>query len=114
MKIQITYRDKILSQNILIAESLFDRLIGLMFSEKLVGSDGLMLDPCRSIHTFFMRYSLDIIFLSSENQIIKIIRNMKPWRMTWIYFRANKTLELPAGKFPFDLKEGDILEVNNV
>lgn len=114
MKIQISYGEKILSHNILIAESLVDRLIGLMFREKLIGSDGLLLDPCRSIHTFFMRYSLDIIFLSSDDRIVKIIRNLKPWRMTWIYFRANKTLELPAGKFPVELQEGDYLVVKNV
>ena len=114
MKIQINYGDKILSKDILIAETLVDRLIGLMFREKLLGADGLMLNPCRAIHTFFMRYSLDIVFLSSDNRIIKIIRDMKPWRMSWIYFRANKTLELPAGKLPSDLKEGDFLEVRDV
>ena len=114
MKIQISYGDKIISKNILIAETLVDRLIGLMFREKLVGSDGLLLNPCRSIHTFFMRYNLDIVFISSNNKVIKIIRDIKPWRMTWIYFRANKTLELPSGKLPMDLKEGDLLEVKDV
>lgn len=114
MKIQISYGEKILSKDILIAETLVDRLIGLMFREKIVGAEGLLLNPCRSIHTFFMRYDLDIVFLSRDNKIIKIIRNLKPWRMTWIYFRANKTLELPAGKLPSELKEGDILEVKNV
>ncbi|MBA2403929.1 MAG: DUF192 domain-containing protein [Bdellovibrionales bacterium] len=114
MKVQINYGSKTLSKDILIAESLIDRLIGLMFREKLVGAEGLLIDPCRSIHTCFMRYSLDIVFLSSENKIIKIIRGIRPWRITWIYFRANKTLELPAGKLPSDLKEGDILEVKNV
>jgi uncharacterized membrane protein (UPF0127 family) len=114
VKIQISYGDKVLSKDILIAESIIDRLIGLMFREKIIGAEGLLIDPCRSIHTFFMRYSLDIIFLNSEYRIIKIIRDMKPWRMTWIYFRANKTLELPAGKFPAELKEGDILVVKNV
>jgi uncharacterized membrane protein (UPF0127 family) len=114
VKIQISYGDKIISNDILIAETLVDRLIGLMFREKLVGADGLLLNPCRSIHTFFMRYNLDIVFLNSDNKIIKIIRDIKPWRMTWIYFRANKTLELPSGKLPFELKEGDVLEVKNV
>ena len=114
MKIQISYGEKIISNNILIAETLVDRLIGLMFREKLVGSDGLLLNPCRSIHTFFMRYNLDIVFISSNNKVIKIIRDIKPWRMTWIYFRENKTLELPSGKLPMDLKEGDLLEVKDV
>ncbi len=114
MKIQISYSDKILSNDILIAESMVDRMIGLMFKKKMTGYEGLMITPCRSIHTFFMRYSLDIVFLSSDNRIVKIIRDLKPWRLTWIYIRAKKTLELPAGKFPVELREGDFLVVKNV
>ncbi len=114
MKVQIIYKNKVLSTDILMAESLISRLIGLMFKQRLEGADGLLIDPCRSIHTFFMRYSLDIVFISKDNKIIKIIRDMKPWRVTWIYFRASKTLELPAGNLPVDLKEGDSLEIRDV
>lgn len=114
MKLKISYQGKLLSSNIKLAESFGDRLIGLMFGEKPNDADGLMIDPCRSIHTCFMKYSLDVVFISSKNQVIKIIRDIRPWRMTWIYFRANKTLELPAGKLPSDLKEGEFLEIVNV
>ena len=114
MKVQISYGDKILSKDILLADTLLARLIGLMFKPKLVGAEGLLIQPCNSIHTFFMRYSLDIVFLSRDNRIVKILRDVRPWRMTWIYFRASQTLELPAGKLPSDLKEGDKLEVKNV
>lgn len=114
MKVQISYRDKIISKDILIADTLVTRLIGLMFRKNLLGAEGLLLNPCNSIHTFFMRYNLDIVFISSENRVVKIIRGIKPWRMTWIYLRAKKTLELPAGKLPKDLEEGDFLEVKNV
>ena len=114
MKVQIKYGQKTLSNDILVAESMGDRLVGLMFKEKLSGADGLLISPCNSIHTFFMRYSLDIVFLSSENKVIKILRDLKPRRMTWMYFSARKTLELPAGKLPTDIKEGDVLEVTDV
>jgi uncharacterized membrane protein (UPF0127 family) len=114
VKVQVSHQNKILSKNILLAETFLSRLIGLMFKEKLVDADGLLIDPCRSIHTFFMKYSLDIVFLSEENKVIKIIRHMKPWRLSWIYFRAIKTLELPAGQLPSDVKEGDFLEVKSV
>jgi hypothetical protein len=114
VKVQVSHQNKILSKNILLAETFLSRLIGLMFKEKLVDADGLLIDPCRSIHTFFMKYSLDIVFLSEENKVIKIIRHMKPWRLSWIYFRAIKTLELPAGQLPSYIKEGDFLEVKSV
>lgn len=114
MKVCVKYKTKLLSGDILVADRFVDRLIGLMFKKQLVGAEGLLIDPCRSIHTFFMRYPLDIVFISSKNQVIKIIRDMKPWRMTWIYFRAHKTLELPAGKLPLDLERGDFLEIYHV
>lgn len=102
-----------ISDNILVADNAITRIVGLMFRKKPIG-DGLLLDPCNSIHTFFMRYSLDVVFLNKENRAVKIIRNLPPWRMTWIYFKAKKTLELPAGQLPTSLKEGDQFEVTYV
>lgn len=102
-----------ISDNILVADNIITRLIGLMFRKRPL-AEGLLLEPCNSIHTFFMRYSLDVVFLNRENRAVKIIRNLQPWRMTWIYFKANKTLELPAGNLPASLKEGDLLEVEYV
>ena len=114
MKIQISYNNKVISNDILVADNAITRMIGLMFKKKLIGADGLWIDPAPSIHTFFMRYSLDIVFVNSKKQVIKIIREMKPWRMTRYYFTARQVLEMPAGKLPVDLKVGDVLEVKNV
>ncbi len=115
MKICIKYQGRVIADNILLAESFFDRLVGLMFrSSPPHQSQGLLIDPCNSIHTFFMRYALDVVFLNSENKVVKIIRDLRPWRITWLYWRAVKTLELRAGQFPTEIKEGDFLEVTNV
>lgn len=113
MKIKISHNKKIISNNILVADSPLTRVIGLMFRKK-PSADGLMIQPCNSIHTFFMRYPLDVIFIGRDNKVIKVIRDLKPWRMTWIYFKAYKTLELPAGNLSPEIKEGDILEVESV
>lgn len=114
MKVQVSHQNNVISSNIELASTMASRLIGLMFRKAPRNSDGLLLHPCNSIHTFFMRYSLDIVFLSKKNEVVKVIRNLKPWRMTFIYFKANKTLELPAGKLPLGIKEGDFLEVTYV
>ncbi|MFA7612994.1 MAG: DUF192 domain-containing protein [Candidatus Caldatribacteriota bacterium] len=113
--LRISVNDKCISEKILVADNMLSRIIGLMFrASPPQEAEGLLLDPCNSIHTCFMRYPLDVAFLNSQNKVIKIIRNLKPWRMTWIYFKASKTLEMPAGKLPMELKEGDILEVEVV
>ena len=94
-----------------VAESFFSRLIGLMFKEKMDGFDGLLIKKCNSIHTFFMRYPLDILFLDKEMKVVRVYRNLLPWRMTRVVWKAVQVLELKAGTLPSDIKIGDRLEV---
>ena len=96
------------------ANDFFARLKGLMFSRDLPDCDGLLITSCNSIHTFFMNYSLDIIFLDRNLKVIKILRNFKPWKMSWIYFRASQVLEMKAGSLNLELTEGDMLEAIDV
>jgi uncharacterized membrane protein (UPF0127 family) len=115
MKVQIRYKEKVLADEILWATGFYSRLIGLMFRESPPNhSQGLLLEPCNSIHTCFMRYPLDVVFLSRDNMVVKVIYGMRPWRLSWIYFKANKTLEMPAGRLVPEIKEGDYLEVHHV
>ncbi len=113
MKVEVLHGGRLVSGDIRIADNPLSRIVGLMFREVPEG-DGLLLDPCNSIHTFFMRYSLDVVFLSKTNEVVKVIRNLPPWRVTKIYFYARRTLEVPAGKLPDGIKEGDQLEVRYV
>lgn len=95
----------------ILAETFFDRAKGLMFGDTLpLGSDGMIINPCNSIHTFFMKFNLHIIFLNSENKVVKVIKNLPPWRITRIYFSAKKVLEIKSEK-NINLSEGDVLEV---
>jgi uncharacterized protein len=115
MKLAIRYRGEPLVSDVLLATSFWDRLIGLMFRNRPPqNSQGLMIDPCNSIHTCFMKYPLDVIFLDASNRIIKVIYDLKPWRFTWIYFKARKTLEIPSGLIVRGLEIGEELEVLNV
>ena len=103
--------DYILAKNAKEAISFSERAIGLMFKDKMENFDGLLIKPCRSIHTFFMKYPIDVIFLSSDNRVVKIIQNMRPWRMSSIYFRSAKVLELMGGTVKNSIKKDDQLEV---
>lgn len=93
------------------ATSFGERLIGLMFKKEMVGFDSLLIKECRSIHTFFMKYPIDVAFLNDDFVVKKIIRNMKPWRMSWIYITATQVLEMRAGQMSPELSVGDKLEV---
>ena len=95
----------------ILADSFFKRFKGLMFGKKMDGYDAIVIKPCKSIHTFFMRYSIDVIFLNKELKIIKINRNLRPWRITSVCLFAEQVIELESGRVDKNLKKGDELEL---
>ena len=100
-----------IAHNVKRASGFFERSLGLMFSSGMHGLDGLLLEPCKSIHTFFMKYPIDVVFLDRQMNIVAIVRNMRPWRVSRIYFKAVYTLELGGGALPDSINVGDSLEV---
>lgn len=105
-----TSSGEILCHKMILAESFFGRLKGLMFSAELPDCDGFLIRPCNSIHTFFMRYPLDIVFLDQNFNVVKVLYDLSPWRMTWIYFRSYQVLEMKAGTLRANLQTGEKLE----
>ena len=104
-------RDEIICKNAKTAITVKTRLLGLMFTADLPVNEGLLLKPCNSIHTFFMKYNLDVIFLDSKFRVVKVIYNMKPWRISWMYFKANQVLEMKAGNLRSNIEIGEKFEV---
>lgn len=114
LKIKIKGTDTVISQKTILAQTMKDRMIGLMFSKDIPRGDGLLISPCNSIHTFFMRYPIDVVFLDKNNIVVKFYRSLKAWRITPLFFRSNKVLELRAGTLPRDFEKGLELEVISV
>ncbi len=110
MNCNLVKNDLVLVSNIKVASSFYMRMKGLMFSQSLDNRGGLLIVPCNSIHTFFMKYNLDVIFFSEDNQVVKITRNLRPWRITPIYFKSFKVLEIMGGTLDDRIKEGDELD----
>ena len=104
----------VIASNVKYANTFYTRLKGLMFISEMNNMDALLIEPCNSIHNCFVRFPLDVVFLDKNNHIVKIIRNFKPWRFSWIYFKATKTLELKAGDLIDEVKVGDEVEVRGV
>jgi uncharacterized membrane protein (UPF0127 family) len=97
-----------------VASSLIQKTLGLMFSKDLGNKDALLIESCNSIHTFFMNYPIDVVFLSKNDEVIKVYRNLKPWRMTPMYFKASKVLELMGGTLHESVVVGDKLDIKSV
>lgn len=96
MKIINKTKNTILAEDVIIADTLFKRIIGLLGKKGLKQDQALILRPCNSIHTFFMQFPIDVIFVDSDNKIVKAISNMRPFRISGIYFKACSAIELPA------------------
>jgi uncharacterized membrane protein (UPF0127 family) len=89
------------------------RLRGLLGRRSLPHGQALLIEPCKSIHTFFMRFPIDAAFLSRDLRVLRAIPTLKPWRATLLYPRAAIAVELPAGTLVrTGTREGDTLEVD--
>ena len=97
MRITNTTRSTTLADKARRAGGFLARGRGLMFTSPLPEGGGLVLDPCNSIHMFFMRYPLDIIFVSKDGRVVFMYRGIKPWRMGRVVRGAKIAIELPEG-----------------
>lgn len=106
----INENGEVISHEMVMVKNVFSRMLGLMFSTELPECDGFLISPCNSIHTFFMRYSLDILFLDKNFKIVKVIYGLSPWKITWVYFKSRHVLEMKAGTMKKGLNNGETLE----
>ncbi|MFZ4712709.1 MAG: DUF192 domain-containing protein [Bacteriovoracaceae bacterium] len=113
LKISHKPTKQVIAQKALLADGFFDRLIGLMFKKQMIGFDALLIIGSNSIHTCFMRFNIDVVFLSRDNKVVKIFKDMKPWRFTLLYLKAMKVIELPGGSLG-SIQVGDEVEIVNV
>ncbi len=82
---------------IIAARSFWARFKGLMFTRELAPNRALLIRRCSSVHTMFMRYPLDVVFVDASGVVVKIAAHVRPWRASWGGARAVHTLELAAG-----------------
>jgi uncharacterized membrane protein (UPF0127 family) len=73
------------------------RTHGLLGRDSLAPGHGLILEPCRLIHTFFMRFAIDVVFFDRRQRVTRVARDVRPFRFAWGGWAARVTLELPAG-----------------
>lgn len=93
------------------ADSFLTRARGLLGRSSLDPGRGMWIVPCSMIHTFFMAFAIDAVFLSKELKVVKIAESLKPWRLSPWVRGAHSVLELPAGYSKGKVSAGDQLEV---
>ncbi len=91
-------------------DTFMTRLLGLIPRRFLAEEEGLWLEPCAMIHMFFMSFPIDAVFLDRDLKVLRVIRELGPWRVSPWVFGARGVLELPAGRCEGRVEEGDQLE----
>lgn len=89
---------QVLLSELTIAESLFARMRGLLCRTGLSENQGMWIKPCNSIHTFFMNFAIDCVFLDRDMQICSVIADIAPWRLTRPRWNAHSVVEMQAGR----------------
>jgi len=112
MEVLNTTKGILLADKAIFAETLWKRLVGLLGREGLGEGEALVIRPCSGIHTFFMRFPIDVIFLDRDSRVRKVIRSMQPFRLSSLVFGAREVIELPSGTiFASHTEVGDIIEI---
>lgn len=98
------------AKTVRLANSFGARSKGLLGRAGLGSEEGLWIVPCGMIHTFFMRFSIDAVFLDRELKVRRVVENLVPWRLSPWVFSAHSVLELRGGVLQGSVREGDQLE----
>jgi uncharacterized protein len=109
-----TESGKLVCERCEIADRALPRLRGLLGRDGLDPGGGMLIDPAGSVHMFFMRFPIDVVFLASDRTVLRVRHRLEPWRVSGAR-RAVASLELPAGAArAAGLEEGDVLVFENL
>jgi uncharacterized membrane protein (UPF0127 family) len=100
-----------ISSSVEVAATRTTRRRGLLGRKTMDATEALVILPCFAIHTAFMQFAIDVIFVDARGRVLKIVRDLPPWRMA-IAPRAHAVIELAAGALRSrDLKVGDAVDL---
>jgi uncharacterized protein len=104
-------RNTVLADAAEVADTSEKRRTGLLKHERLDPGQGLWIVPCESVHSFFMKFAIDLVYLDRNKKVRKVRHRMVPWRLS-ACLSAHSILELPAGAVAASgTQKGDQLEI---
>jgi len=96
VKVRNETRKTVLADAAELADTSSKRRTGLLKHERLEPGEGLWIVPCESVHTFFMKFPIDLVYLDKRRKVRKVRHAMPAWRLS-ACLTAHSILELPAG-----------------
>jgi uncharacterized membrane protein (UPF0127 family) len=96
LRIRNATRNTVLATAVLVAETSRQRRTGLLRHKSLPPGEGLLIGPCEAVHTFGMKFAIDVLFLDRKHKVLKVRPEMGRGKIS-VCLRAHSVLELPAG-----------------
>ncbi len=90
-------RGTVVADRARVARSMGDRVVGLLNRSGLDPGEGLLIERTQSIHMFFMRFPIDVVFIDRSGRVTKAVTGLRPWRVIWWARGARDCIELPVG-----------------
>lgn len=104
-----------ISKNVIVANSFLKRLKGLMFTKELSPDSSMYISPCGQIHTFFMNYNIDVLYLDKNNIILDVDENIRPGKIGKKVKNAAAVIELQGGKIKkSSIKVGHEIKISSI
>jgi uncharacterized membrane protein (UPF0127 family) len=111
-KVAVILGNNIILNEVLLADSFFTRLRGLMFKKCIRESQGMLIKPCDQIHTFFMKFPIDVVFINKNGIVQEIIEDMSAGRTSRFVKQAGSVIEMNAGLIKkHSIKIGSFVEI---
>ncbi|WP_162920104.1 DUF192 domain-containing protein [Paenisporosarcina cavernae] len=108
----LSHSENVIAKNVKKAYSFPKRLRGLLFTKSLDPHSGIHIKPCRSVHTYFMKYPIDIVYLDKQNRIVGLEHFVSPGKRGLHFESAYSVLELAAGRIEeLGLQEGQPINI---
>ncbi|SHE87710.1 DUF192 domain-containing protein [Desulforamulus putei] len=103
-------KEKVIANTVMMADTFWLRLKGLLGRKGLPAGEALVLYPCSSVHTCFMRFAIDVVFLNRQGKVVYQQENLVPWRFSPMVRDAVAVVELPLGSIKASgIEPGDTL-----
>jgi|GEM_PF-230799 len=97
MRITNQTRNTLLGTRVVPATTFWSRLRGYIGRPPPKQGDGILLVPCDAIHSWWMSFELDVLFLDDRGRVLELVRSLRPWKRTWKVAGSRYVLEVPAG-----------------
>jgi uncharacterized membrane protein (UPF0127 family) len=90
-------RNTTIASHVAIAKNPWARMKGLLGARDLSPGAALIITHCRSIHMFFMKFPIDVIFCDRRDKAVGLCEGLKPFCLSPVFFKASYAIELPSG-----------------